>query len=130
MSPARWLPPVSLRLRPTRPELLLAAAAVALVFASLWSQSRVDRLRLHLAAEGEHHQLLRSHVEFLAKDLSRSSGVREVEGRAAAELGLATPSPENVLILRFAPGEPDREPSRFDVVPEAYAEGRGAGTGR
>lgn len=119
--PFRFRIPFALGLRDHR-ELVIVAATAVLVFLTVWSQSRVDRLELSLAEEGQEQRRLRSQIEFLARDMKRSTSLAEVEARARRELELVTPEPEQVLILNIPPAERDGEvPGLEFLVPDAYA---------
>jgi hypothetical protein len=95
---------------------------LTLLLFSVWSQSRVDRLCMALEAERQRSVALENRVELRGQQTQRFSSLREVEPRAARDLGLAPSQFEDITVLDLRVGS--RDPRGLDViVPEAHASG-------
>jgi len=107
--------------RQLSPGRFAVAAGLVLVFLTVWSQSRVDRLQLKLADELRRGTRLESRVTVLRTEVLKSTGLREVEARALGSLGMVTPPAENIAMLDLGPDRPQGRGAFDALVGEAYA---------
>jgi hypothetical protein len=98
-----------------------AAAGLVLVFLTVWSQSRVDRLQVRLDEETHRGTRLESRVTVLRTAVLKSTGLREVEAQALGNLGMITPPADRIAMLDLGPAEPRGIRSLEALVGEAYA---------
>ena len=114
--------------RPLHPGVWAGLGVLTLLLFSVWTQSRVDRLSMAPETERQRSRDLESRVEMRGQQTQRFSSLREVEPRAARDLGLEPSEFERMTVLDLG-GSGNRTARGFDViVPEAHASGaRGSG---
>jgi len=110
--------PFSRQLSPGR---FAVAAGLVLVFLTVWSQSRVDRLQVRLADELRRGTRLESRVTVLRTEVLKSTGLREVEAQALGALGMVTPPADRIAMLDLGPAESNGRGAFDALVGEAYA---------
>jgi|GEM_PF-4116885 len=102
---------------------VISLACLALVFLTVWAQSRVDRAEVALAQEVQLAARNESRIEILSVDVEQACSLREVESRATSDLGLATPRGDQVVLLDLPHGK-DGKRNHPSLVEPAYAGSR------
>jgi len=112
-----------LRVLLAHPAVIPALGAFVLLFAAVWSQTRVDRLIQQLDASRETRAGLENRMEVLSRQADRSEGWSQVEERAMREAGLVAPEPEQMVDILFNDSDDELrgEPAIDGIVRAAYA---------
>jgi cell division protein FtsL len=100
----------------------LSVSALAMLF--IWQQASVDQLIVRLARERDRHHQLETEVNSLSLEATRLSSLALVEERAARELQLTRPDPEQIVNLQFEGTDEGRTFALRPLVGEANARPR------
>jgi hypothetical protein len=106
-----------------QPAFIPVLGVLILLFAAVWSQTRVDRLIQELDATRGTRARLEARMETLTRQADRSAGWSQVEERAMRERGLISPEPDQIVDILFEGSDDlhDGEPAIDGIVRAAYA---------